>query len=305
MVPTERVIVRAELAGVLTQILVDEGQPVKRGQVIARLDDRALRAERLKLLAELTRLDAQLASLRQGRRAEELAQQRAVVAARRSEAGFAAKQARRGEELASQGVGSREAAEAARRELDARGRAVAEAEAALRLLEAGSRPELIAAQQAVRARASAELAALDEQLAMTVIVAPIDGEIVTPRLRERVAEGVVAGGVICEIVDARRMRAEILVPEAELDSIAVGMPTVIKVASYPDDRYVGAVELVAPAVVGAPSDRRLRVRVTLVNRGGVLKPQMTGYAEIEAGDRSLLHLATRRIVRWMRVRFFL
>ena len=36
-----------------------------------------------------------------------------------------------------------------------------------------------------------------------------------------------------------------------------------------------------------------------------MRQDMTGYAEIHAGTRSLLTLATRRAVRWIRVRFLL
>lgn len=303
VIPRERAKVRSEIAGVIAEIRVDEGSTVKKGDVIAKLDDRALQAERRKVLAEIDKIEAELATLRKGHRREELQQQQAVVAARRSEVEFAAKEAERRAQMAREGVGSPQAAESASRDLETRRQAVAEAQAALRLLQAGSRPEEIAAHEAVLARSRAELAYVDEKLAMTLVRAPIDGEILTPRFRERLHEGVEAGGLVCEIANMARMRAEIFAPERDVDAIALEMPAIVKVESYPTHRFEGKVDFIAPAVGG--DDRRVRVVVELDNAAGLLKANMTGYGEIEAGEHSLLHLATRRLMRWIRVRYLL
>jgi putative peptide zinc metalloprotease protein len=303
IIPAERAKIRSELQGVISEILVDEGHAVKKGDVIARLDDRALKAERLKVLAEIDKIEAELETLRQGHRREEFQQQEAIVAARRNEVVFGAKEANRRNQMAREGIGSRQAAEAASRELEGRRRALDEAQAALRLLKAGTRPEEIAAHEAVLKRAQAELAYVDERLAMTVIRAPIDGEILTPRFREHIHEGVEAGGLICEIANMRRMRAEVLTAERELDVIALGMPVLVKVESYPVHPFEGKVDFIAPAVDG--EDKRLRVVVELDNATGMLKANMTGFGEVETGKHSLLDLATRRILRWVRVRYLL
>jgi len=281
LIPAERAKVRAELQGVISEILVDEGKSVKKGEVIARIDDRGLKAERLRVLAEISKVEAELATLRQGHRREELKQQEAVLNARRAEVAFAGKEARRRTQMAREGVGSSQAAESASREFETRRQAMAEAQAALKLLQAGSRPEEIAAHEALLERAKADLSYVDERLAMTVVRAPIDGEILTPRFRERIHEGVEAGALICEIANLRRMRAEVLVPERDVDAIALGMPTLVKVESYPTRPFEGTVEFIAPAVEG--EGKRVRVAVDLENSAGLLKSNMTGYGEIEAG----------------------
>ena len=138
---------------------------------------------------------------------------------------------------------------------------------------------------------------------MTVVRAPIDGEVLTPRFREHINESVEAGGLVCELAQTQRMRAEIFVPERDVDVIRIGMPAVIKVESYPTQPFEGKVEFIAPTVDG--EGKRVRVVVELDNAKRMLKPNMSGYGEIEAGKRSLLDLATRRIVRWVRVRFLI
>lgn len=53
-------VVRARTEGLLTEVNFAEGQPVKQGQVLARLDDRSLQAQVAQAEAELKRLQAQL-----------------------------------------------------------------------------------------------------------------------------------------------------------------------------------------------------------------------------------------------------
>lgn len=53
-------VVRARIEGLLTEVNFTEGQPVKQGQVLARLDDRSLQAQVAQAEAELKRLQAQL-----------------------------------------------------------------------------------------------------------------------------------------------------------------------------------------------------------------------------------------------------
>lgn len=56
----QQVLVRPQIEGVLTEVLFKEGLPVARGQVLARLDDRALRAQVAQAQAEVQHLRAQL-----------------------------------------------------------------------------------------------------------------------------------------------------------------------------------------------------------------------------------------------------
>lgn len=305
ILPTERVKLRPTVGGIIDEILVDEGQEVKQGQIVAKLDGRELRAKKREAEAELERLSAELERLRHGSRPEELEQQRAVVAARASDAAFAASEARRRQLMLESGVESRQQVEEGRRNLRMKREAHAEAKAGLRLLRAGSRREDIAAKEAQLAGARAQLELVDDQLERLLLRSPIDGVVLTPRFRERLHERVEAGGLACEIASTRVMRAEIMVPEREADTIRVAMPAVIKVESYPTRPFVGEVNFIAPAVEVAESENRIRVVAELGNEAGLLKQNMTGYGEVNCGRRMLIDLATRRLLRWVRVRFLL
>ncbi|HET6789442.1 MAG TPA: efflux RND transporter periplasmic adaptor subunit, partial [Aquabacterium sp.] len=57
---SQQAVVRARIEGLLTEIRFTEGQVVRQGQVLARLDDRSLRAQVAQAQGELRRLQAQL-----------------------------------------------------------------------------------------------------------------------------------------------------------------------------------------------------------------------------------------------------
>jgi RND family efflux transporter MFP subunit len=236
IVPVERAYVRASMAGVIAEILVDEGAVVHKGDVLARLDVRDLTAEKTKAEAQIESIAAELERLRQG----------------------------------------------------------------------SQRPEEIVAKEAALKQAKAERDFIDEKIKdRAVIRAPRDGVLLTPKFRERLGERIEAGGLLCEVANIATMQAEIYVPEREADSIKLGMPVVVKVESYPLHPFKGKVEFVAPAVEARDGAKALRVVATLYNGDGLLRQNMTGYGEIDCGKRSLLHLATRRMIRWLRVRMLL
>ncbi len=236
IVPVDRSYVRSSMAGVIAEILVDEGATVHKGDVLARLDVRDLTAELAKADAQIEYITAELERLRQG----------------------------------------------------------------------SQRPEEVVAKEAALEQAKAERDFIDEKSTdRAVIRAPRDGVLLTPKFRERLGERIEAGGLLCEVANIATMRAEIYVPEREADSVKLGMPVVVKVESYPLHPFKGKIEFIAPAVEPRDGAKALRVVATLYNGEGLLRQNMTGYGEIDCGKRSLFNLATRRMLRWLRVRMLL
>ncbi|HVE82925.1 MAG TPA: efflux RND transporter periplasmic adaptor subunit, partial [Myxococcales bacterium] len=227
-------------------------------------------------------------------------------AARESDAAFARAELERQSKLLEKGFVSREGLEAYERDLKVKDGEAAVARAQLRLLEVGARPEEIAALEAERRRAEAELKLARQRLEdMSVIRAPIDGVVVTPKFQERLHERVAAGDLVCELAGREAMRAELFVPERELDAIQVGLPVTVKVAAYPTVAFEGKVALVGAAVEQRAGADGVRVVAEISDPGGLLRPQMTGYGEVRAERRPLLELSTRRLLRWVRVRFLI
>ena len=306
ILPAQRRHVRAAMEGVLSEIDVDEGAVVREGQVLARLDDRQLSAERREAEAQVERIRANLLRLRNGVRPEELARQRAVVAAKESSAAFARSELQRQQGLLSNGFVSQQSVDEAQRNVRVAESELAEARALLAQLLAGTRPEELAAEEAELRRAQAELAFVEQRLAeMVTLRAPIAGVVVTPKFKERLHERVAAGDLVCELASTGAMRAEIFVPERELDALRPGLPVTVKVASHPTVAFEGKVLFMGATVEQHNGLECVRVVTELEDPHQLLKQNMTGYGEIHADRQSILSLMSRRLVRWIRVRFLI
>ncbi|WP_437806170.1 efflux RND transporter periplasmic adaptor subunit [Sorangium sp. So ce1078] len=305
VLPFRRVEVRAHIEGLVAEILVDEGDRVRVGDVIARLDAQDLDTALLRAQAEVERRRADLAKVRAGARKEEIDQARASVAARSHDVQFAEVEAKRRSALFAAQVETAERKDSALRDLAVKRKDLAMAEAELRLLLAGSRQEEVDAAVAELELAKIELQDLERRRERLTIVAPSDGIVVTPRLRERVAQSVRAGDTVCEVEDLRKARIEIFVPEREMDVVALGQPTAVKVQSYPLMPFRGTVDFISKSVEERNGEQVIRVMTEVDNQDGRLLGKMTGYGEINTGDSSLLWLALRRAVRWVRIRFLI
>ena len=74
--------------------------------------------------------------------------------------------------------------------------------------------------------------------------------------------------------------------------------------AYPGDRFQGTVTAIAPTAMAEDEGlRRKVVRVTteIDNAALLLKPEMTGYAKIYSGERRVIDILTRRLIRFLRV----
>ncbi len=305
VLPLRRSEVRAEIDGILAEIFVDEGDRVRAGDVLAQLDGRDVNAALRQAQADVERLTANVEKMRSGFRKEEVARSGALLSARANEVRFARLEAAREERLFAEQVSSAEKRESAALRLQLAWKAWAQAKADHDLMQAGFRPEDIKLAEAELQRAEVEVQHLEKKHALLTLRSPIDGQVVTPRFRERLHERIVSGGTLCEVAATATMRVETFVSERELDVVAVDQPVTVKVEGYPLHPFTGRVVFISPAVEEREGRRVLRVVTAIDNPDGLLRPSMTGYGEIHTGRSPLLVLASRRLVRWVRLRFLI
>lgn len=304
--PTDRFYVRAQVEGLIVETLVREGDWVEAGEPIARLDDRDISYAEKQAKAEVDRLAANLEKVKNGNRIEEIQRVQAQVATWKQEVSFAQIENNRQRSLSAQGVASQADKDEARRDLAVKRSALAEARAELVLVEAGSRIEEFAVAKAALRGAQAKLEFYSKQKEFLTLTSPVAGHMLTPRFHERLHERVSAGDLVAEIGDSDRVLVEIFVPEEHADVLKVGLPVMMKVKAYPLESFAGKVSFVAPAIEESKDGTRtIRVEARVDNRSGLLRARLSGYAEISAGDRSVLGRLLRPIVRWARVRYLI
>jgi HlyD family secretion protein len=292
--------VSTEVAGRVLELHVGEGDRVKAGDLIARLDtaDTELALQRAE--ADRDQSTAQLHLLEAGSRPEDirqasaqLASAQADVKAAQAQLDAAAADVIRFENLLRANAGSvkqrddavtrRDVAAAQVRAAEQRAQAASDALARLR---AGSRPQEITGARARVAAGDAQIAALKKNLADAVVKAPVGG-IVTSKLAD-VGELLPPRGPILVITDLDHAWANVYVDERMVPSLKIGQPATI--VTDAGQRLQGSVTFVSPKAEFTPRNVQTaeersklvyRIKVTADNSAGILKPGMPVEAELQ------------------------
>ena len=205
----------------LAELLVEEGDFVRAGQVLARQRTELLQRARQQDQAEVEVRQAQLDKLLAGSRPEEIAAAQAQVKAAAARARASSDSWRRLQSLLERKLSSAEEVEIAQANADA---AAAELDAArenLKLLQIGPRSEDIAAARAALAAARAGLALTEQRLADAVLKAPFAG-IVRDRLAEP-GEYLTPQNPVLTLAHVSPVWVRSYVPETELGRVRPGM----------------------------------------------------------------------------------
>jgi len=333
LIPYERAEVRAEVAGTIEQIYFDEGQTVHKGEVIARLADYKYIGEKARIAAAISESEAQLQLMVAGPSKEEIALaqsqvDRAEASIRKAEAqipiarerlDYAVKNFDRIKRmfdeklLASMSFDEAERdlnirkreAEEVQHDVEEKRRQYTEARKALAKVLAGTRREEIEAKRAAIEGLASQQRLLETESNYTAIRSPIDGLITTHFLKQKERAFLEQGDEICQVANTRKIFTEIPVPEKEVGDVKIGFYVRLKANAYPTREFEGHVAQISD--IADPNDKNVRVlmvRSEIDNPELLLKPEMTGYAKIYCGKRTIGELVTRRLVRFIRTEFW-
>ena len=267
-IDTDEVHVASRYGGRVENILAQEADTLHAGQVIAELDAAELKARRDQAAAALAELEA-------GPRREEMEAAKHDWESLTAEWELAKADAKRADELfANKTIAETEHDRAVRR-AEALERSVAAAKSRFDLLLAGTRPERIA-------RARAQLAEIDAQLREMRIVAPTDS--VLEVLSVKVGDVLGPNREVATLLLPQHLWVRVYAPEPWLGHIKLGQPVTVRVDSFPDKEFPGAIEQIARAAEFTPRnvqtlEERIKqvfgVKVRLDNRDGLLRAGMS------------------------------
>jgi HlyD family secretion protein len=237
----------------IDEVLAQEGDRVKRGQLLAQLD-----TSRLAPLAEqaLAMAEAQqrvVERLHNGNRPEEIAQARANLESAQAEAANSLTQyerLQRAAHMSDNRAVSQQDLDNAKSGLDVANAKVAVAQSALDLEVAGPRKEDIAQAEAQLRGDEATAALAQRQLNDAKLLAPQDG-VIRSRLMERGEMASPTKPVFSlAIVDPKWVRA--YVSEPDLGRVHPGMGASVMVDSFPGQRFSGWVGFISPVAEFTP-----------------------------------------------------
>ena len=222
-----RATVSSKVTGKVLEVFVEEGKEVRRGQVLARLDDSQIRAA---LAVE----QAQLGSARKAAVEDQARLREALLTLERRQ------------QLLTEGV-------IGRAELDASEAEVESVKARIALAE----QQVLVAESQVKAR--------ETDLADMVVRAPFDGVAISKDAQpgEMISPVSAGGGFtrtgICTIVDMSSLEIEVDVSESYINRVRPGQPVDAVLDAYPDWRIPGHVITTVPSADRQKATVRVRI----------------------------------------------
>jgi membrane fusion protein (multidrug efflux system) len=237
------------VAGFIKEVLVEDNQQVKAGQLLALIDDRDLRAAAQAADAETLVARAQLQNARATleRQTSVIAQAQASVVSAKAEMDFAAHELNRYNHLAGVGAGTVQNAQQARTRIDQATARLANVTAVLAAER--KQVEILTAQRDAaegglkRAQAALEMASYE--LSYTRIVAPQDGMVGERAVR--VGAYVTPGSKILAVVPLAQAYVVANFQETQLTDVKPGQGVQVRVDSLGSEVLNGRVESIAPA----------------------------------------------------------
>jgi HlyD family secretion protein len=271
--PITKVEIKSKASGIVKKLLVDAGDRVKRGQVLAELDKEEIEAHVAQAKAQEEAAEASL-------RATEADMERAKVDAEGPDVPTLKRAYERAQGMAKEGVVSVSALDDAQRAYELAVNKQNVAKAQLQVLHAK-----IGQAQAQVAQDRANLKQLEEQYSYTTVESPIDGVVLSRDVEvgDAVSSILVLGSsatLIMTLGDISEVYVKGKVDESDIGKVYLGQPARIKVESFKDKTFNGKVTKISPMGVEKDNVTTFEVRVSINNPGGELKAAMTANAEI-------------------------
>lgn len=238
----------SELSGTLKSILVQAGERVHRGQLVAELDHSLQKAQVDLAAASLLRAEADCARVKNGERPEDIAVLQANVDEAKARRAFAEFEATRVERMvAKEAVSERELAQARSSRDQARAQEQAAAKR-LELAKAGAREEDVRRADAAVAEAKAQLASAKAVLEKTFIRSPIDGMVIYRHREPGEAVFTDTPTPIVSIGDRRVLHVRVDVDETDIERVWPGQRVFAQASAFGDRRFEGRVVHIEPTL---------------------------------------------------------
>jgi HlyD family secretion protein len=271
--PITKVEVKSKASGIVKKLLVDYGDKVKKGQLLAQLDKEEIQAQVEQSRAAVEAAEASLTS-------SEADYERAKVDAEGPDVPLLKRAYERAIGMAKQGVVSTSALEDAQKNYELALNKQNVSKAQVTVLKAK-----IAQSHGQLGQDRANLKQLEEQLSYTDIESPIDGIVLSRdvEMGDAVSSILVLGSaatLVMTLGDTSQVYVKGKVDESDIGKVYLGQPARIKVESFKDKTFNGVVTKISPMGVEKDNVTTFEVRVSINNPGGELRAEMTANAEI-------------------------
>ena len=278
VVAHHKIAVGAKVMGRVSWIGVEKGDSVSEGQVLVRLEDSEFRAQVNQARANLAAAQARLDRLRTGSRPEEKLKDKAAVLQAEANLKNAEAEYQRSEQLFRSGVASKAELDRAIANRDTAVAMVQAAKQSSAMTDIGPRAEDIRAASAEVQQMKAALDYANTQLTATEIRAPVSGTVLE-RIVERgemVSPSAFGGSgartSVVDLADLTDLQVELDISQTDFARLKSGQRAEIIPEAFPNLRFTGFIEEIAPEANRAKSTVQVKVKVESPNEQ--LRPEM-------------------------------
>jgi HlyD family secretion protein len=272
--PVAPVNISPKQPGRIQQLLVEQGDRVAAGQLLAQMDASNLQGQRTSAMGDLAAAEANLSKLVAGNRPEEIAQARNGANDARAQLVAIRSAYTSNQKLYEAGAVGRVAFDASAAQYRAAQEKVQATQSQLELLQAGFRKEDIALARAQVLKAKGSLQTINSLIEDTLIRAPFAGVItqkfadvgafVTPTTSASATSSATSSSIVAL---AGALEGLANVSEVDIGSINAGQAVELLVDAYPRRPVPARVRLIAPESVVVQNVTSFQVRLSLPKEG--------------------------------------
>jgi HlyD family secretion protein len=252
--PAQEIAIRTQAEGQLRQLNFDVGDRVRKGQILARIDDSLLQAATAEAVAELASRRTEISQLQ-----AQVSDAKTQVEQNRLQLQQAEFDAARYESLAKAGAIPQQQAQQSRTQARTAAQVLQSAQAKVRVQEQGIvvANSRIAAQQAV-------VAQQQQRRSYAVVRSPIAGVVLTRSTEP--GNLVQVGNELLRLGDFSQAQITVQVSELDLANVQLGGAVQVRLDAFPKENFAGTVTQISP--VANPTSRLVPVEMTIPNPQG-------------------------------------
>lgn len=277
--------VYSAIQGQVTYV-AEEGQQVRKGELILKIDSEELRLEFEQALSRVKQQKLELSRLMDGPRAEELEKAKVNYQAALAAYEAALDDYLRNQELFDLGAIPEKDLLSIKRELDIKQNQLSIAELELKLLENPDENEL-ALKQAALEEAEKNLENVKQKIDKAAVYAEFDGVV----LEQNIKPGMIAtpGTLLLRVGNLSDLQVEINVNEYDAALIKLGQKAAISGQAFGHRTYSGEVVKIAPSASVTQTSRGnetvVKAAVKVIDPDGQIKPGFSATVEITVDER--------------------
>jgi HlyD family secretion protein len=281
------VTISSKTSGQIKQLYFNEGDRVKKGDLLVEIDHDLLDIQLRQSEAGVDLANAQLRLLRSGARKEDIRQSEELVKQGKINLDHAKLDRDRAEELYSQDAGTEKLYDDSKARYELALAQYNSARENLQKVKSIIRPEEIESAQANLKKAISAVDMLKKNIEDCRIYSPVDG-FVSKKFVEA-GEMIAPTGSLLRISNLETVHLVIYVPETELSKVKLGQNAEIKIDAFKDKTYTGKIIFISPEAeftpknIQTPEERTklvFAVKIEIANPEFELKPGLPADAKV-------------------------